>query len=38
MGVRVGLWSVSNGWLPVDAGRWYGVLVGGLPVVVGWSY
>ena len=38
MGVRVGLWSVGNGRLPVDGGRWYGVWVGGQPVVVGCSY
>ena len=38
MGVRVGLWSVCNGWLLVDGARWYGVLVGGLLVVVGRSY
>ena len=38
MGVRVGLWSVCNGWLPVDGARWYGVWVGGLLVVVGRSY
>ena len=29
MGVRVGLWSVGNGWLPVDDARWYGVWAGG---------
>ena len=29
MGVRVGLWSVCNGWLLVDGVRWYGVWVGG---------
>ena len=38
MGVRVGLWSVCYGWLLVDGARWYGVWVGGLPVVVGRSY
>ena len=38
MGVLVGLWSVCNGWLLVDGARWYGVLVGGLLVVVGRSY
>ena len=38
MGVRVGLWSVCNGWLPVDGALWYGVWVGGLLVVVGRSY
>ena len=38
MGVRVGLWSVCNGWLLVDGARWYGVWVGGLLVVVGRSY
>ena len=38
MGVRVGLWSVCNGWLPMDGARWYGVWVGGLLVVVGHSY
>ena len=38
MGVQVGLWSVSNGWLLVDGARWYGVWVGGLLVVVGRSY
>ena len=32
-GVRAGLWSVGNGWLPVDGARWYGVLVEGLLVV-----
>ena len=35
MGVRVGLWSVCNGWLLVDGARWYGVCLGGLLVVVG---
>ena len=35
MGVRVGLWSVGNGWLLVDGARWYGLWVGGLLVVVG---
>ena len=38
MSVRVGLWSVCNGWLPVDGARWYGVWVGGLLVVVGRPY
>ena len=38
IGVRVGLWSVGNGWLPVDGARWYGVWVGGLLVVVGRYY
>ena len=38
MGVRVGLWSVCNGWLLLDGARWYGVRVGGLLVVVGRSY
>ena len=38
MGVRVGLWSVCNGWLLVDGARWYGVWMGGLLVVVGRSY
>ena len=38
MGFRLGLWSVCNGWLPVDGARWYGVSVGGLLVVVGRSY
>ena len=38
MGVRVGLWSVCNGWLLVNGARWYGVLMGGLLVVVGRSY
>ena len=38
MRVRVGLWSVCNGWLLVDGARWYGVWVGGLLVVVGRSY
>ena len=38
MGVRVELWSVGNGWLPVDGAHWYGVWVGGLLVVVGCSY
>ena len=38
MGVRAGLWSVGNGWLPVDGARWYGVWVGGLLVVWGCSY
>ena len=37
MSVRVGLWSVCNGWLPVDGACWYGVQVGGLLVVVGWG-
>ena len=38
MSVRVGLWSVCNGWLLVNGARWYGVWVGGLLVVVGRSY
>ena len=38
MGVRVGLWSVRNGWLPVDRARSYGVWAGGLLVMVGRSY
>ena len=38
IGVRLGLWSVGNEWLPVDGARWYGVSVGGLLVVVGRSY
>ena len=38
MSVRVGLWSVCNGWLLVDGARWYGVSVGGLLVVVGRFY
>ena len=38
MGVRVGLWSVFNGWLLVDGARPYGVWVGVLLVVVGRSY
>ena len=38
MGVRVGLWSVCNGWLLVYSARWYGVWVRGLLVVVGRSY
>ena len=38
MGVRLGLWSVCNGWLLVDGARWYGVWVGGLLVMVGRSY
>ena len=29
MGVRVGLRSVCDGWLPVYGARWYGVWVGG---------
>ena len=37
MSVRVGLWSVCNGWLLVDGARWYGVWPGGLLVVVGWG-
>ena len=37
MSVQVGLWSVCNGWLPVDGAHWYGVWVGGLLVVVGWG-
>ena len=37
MSVRMGLWSVCNGWLLVDGARWYGVWVGGLLVVVGWG-
>ena len=38
MGVRVGLWSVCNGWLLVDGAHWYGVWVGGLLLVVlGWG-
>ena len=38
IGVRVGLRSVGNGWLPVDGARWYWVWVGQLLVVVGCSY
>ena len=38
MSVRVGLWSVCNGWLLVDGARLYGAWVGGLPGVVGRSY
>ena len=38
MGVRVGLWSVCNGWLLVDGARWYGVWMAGLLVMVGRSY
>ena len=38
MGVQVGLRSAANGLLPVDGARWYGVLVGGLLVVVECSY
>ena len=38
MSVRVGLWSVCNGWLLLDGARWYGVWVGGLLVVAGRSY
>ena len=38
MGVRLGLWSVDNGWLPVDGARRYWVWVGWLLVVVGCSY
>ena len=38
MGVRVGLCSVGNWWLPVDGACWYGVWVGGLLVVSGCSY
>ena len=38
MGVRVGLWSVCNGWLPVNGARWYGVWDGRLLVLVGRSY
>ena len=38
MGVRVGLRSVGNGWLPVHGARWYGVWVGGLLVGVVCSY
>ena len=37
MGVRVGLWSVCDGWLLVDGAGWYGVWVGvwgGLPVMI----
>ena len=37
MDVRVGLWSVCNGWLLVVGARWYGVWVGGLLVVLGRS-
>ena len=37
MSVRVGLWSVCNGWLLVDGARRYGVWVGGLLLVVGWG-
>ena len=29
MSVRVGLWSVCNGWLLVDGARWYGHVGGG---------
>ena len=38
MGVRAGLWSVGNGWLPVDGACWHGVWVGGLLVVMRSSY
>ena len=38
MGVRVGLWSVCIGWLLVDGACGYGVLVGGLLVVLWRSY
>ena len=38
MGVRVGLRSVGNGWLPAGGARWYGVWVGGLLVVLWCSY
>ena len=38
MGVRVGLWSVGNGWLRLDGARWYGIWLGGLLVVVGCAY
>ena len=38
MSVRLGLWSVCNGWLLVDGARWYGVWLGGLLVVMGRSY
>ena len=38
MGVRVGLWSLGNGWLPVDGARWYGVWVAGLLVGSGCSH
>ena len=37
MGVRVGLWSVCNRWLPVEGAGSYGVWVWGLLVVVGRS-
>ena len=37
MSVRVGLWSVCNGWLLVDGVRWYGVWVGGVLMVVVWG-
>ena len=36
--VVVGLWSVGNGWLPVDGAQWDGVWVGGLLVVLGRSH
>ena len=38
MSVRVGLWSVCNGWLLVNGARRYGMWLGGLLVVVGRSY
>ena len=38
MGVRAGLRSVGNRWLPVDGARLHGVWVGGLLVVVGCFY
>ena len=38
MGDRLGLWSIGNGWLPVDGACWYGLWVGGLLVVTGRSY
>ena len=38
MGVRAGLWSVGNGWLPVDDVLWFGVWVEGMLVVMWCSY
>ena len=38
MGIRAGLWSVGSRWLLVDGACWYGLLVGGLLVVVGGCY
>ena len=38
IGVRLGLWFVVTGWLPVDGARLYRMWLGGLLVVVRCSY